>query len=104
MRVYLDDIRQTPEGFDVRTYNAQLTMDLVKTGQVTYISLDNDLGEKLEGYDVAKYIEELAFNGLIPRMGWAIHSANAPARMLIQTALQNADRFWSQHEEKANVL
>lgn len=103
MRVYLDDKRVTPEGFDVRTYTAEETIELVKTGQVTCISLDNDLGRKLEGYDVAKCIEDLAFWNKIPRMEWAIHSANPEARRFMVMALRNADRFWSKWENEHGI-
>lgn len=98
MKIYLDDDRETPEGFDVRTYTAEETIELVKTGKVTRISLDNDLGRKLEGYDVAKCIEDLAFWGKIPRLEWSVHSGNSSAKQFMLMALRNADRFWTQQE------
>jgi hypothetical protein len=104
LSVFLDDARLTPDGFDVRTYTAEETIELVKTGKVTYISLDNDLGRKLEGYDVAKCIEDLAFWNKIPRIEWSIHSANPEARRFMVMALRNADRFWSQQEEKTDGI
>lgn len=99
MRVYLDDKRVTPEGFDRRVYTAEEAIELIEQGQVTHFSFDNDLGTKLEGYDVAKRIELLASTGVIPKMTWEVHSANAPAKKNIIMAMRKAEQFW---EERAN--
>lgn len=45
MKVYLDDIRDTPTGW-TRAYNAWEAIDLLRTGQVKEISLDHDLGDE----------------------------------------------------------
>ena len=42
MKVYLDDVRQAPEGW-VRTYTVAETIELLKTGEVVELSLDHDL-------------------------------------------------------------
>jgi len=93
MKVYLDDLRPTPEGYDVRVYTAQGAVDVLLSGHVTTISLDNDLGEgdphPGEGRDVASWIEAAAFNGTIP-----------PCRILpvardyMFQAIKNAYRYW----------
>lgn len=53
MKVYLDDERQTPEGWH-RFYWPEEAIELLKQGKVTEISLDHDLGddEHGTGYDV----------------------------------------------------
>ncbi|MBF4323163.1 cyclic-phosphate processing receiver domain-containing protein, partial [Vibrio anguillarum] len=59
MKVYLDDERDTPEGW-VRSYWPEEVIELLKSGNVTEISLDHDLGDDDHGtgYDVVLWIEE----------------------------------------------
>ncbi len=58
MKVYLDDERQTPEGW-YRVYWPEEAINLLKQGIVTEIGLDHDLGddEHGTGYDVILWIE-----------------------------------------------
>ena len=42
MKVYLDDVRQAPEGW-VRTYTVAETIELLKTGEVVELSLDHEI-------------------------------------------------------------
>ena len=61
MKVYLDDERKTPDGW-VRTYTPEETIELLKTGNVEYLSLDHDLGyKKPTGYEVVLWMEEQVF-------------------------------------------
>jgi hypothetical protein len=97
IRVYLDDIRPTPEGFDLRVYTAQAAIAALETGTVEYISLDHDLGDEAEvgnGYMVAKWIEEAAYTRRIPKLVWYIHSQNSVGVASMRMALNNADRYW----------
>lgn len=97
IRVYLDDKRTTPDGFDLRVYTAPAAIAALETGTVEHISLDHDLGllpEEGCGYDVAVWIEEAAYLNKIPRLTWAIHSANPVGRKRMEAALVNADRYW----------
>ncbi len=95
MKVWLDDVRPMPSGWDVHIRTAIEASQLVLQGQVTDISLDHDLGEKdLTGYFVAKMIEDLAYHGTIPKINWTIHSANPVGRANMEMALKNADKFW----------
>ena len=59
MKVYLDDERTTPDGW-VRTYWPEEAIALLKTGAVTEISLDHDLGDDAHGtgYSVLLWLEE----------------------------------------------
>ena len=95
MRVYLDDCREMPNGFDCVVKTAQEAIDLLKTGEVTYISLDHDLDLNGTGYDVACYIEENAHNGSLKRLEWSIHSANPDGVKRIRMALESAERAWN---------
>ena len=98
LRVYLDDCRPKPEGFDIRVLTAQDAIDILIQCQVEHISLDHDLGNEMDvgnGYMVAKWIEEAAYLGKIPRLTWAIHSQNSVGAASMRAALTNADRYWA---------
>ena len=111
MKVWLDDIRPTPDGYNKSVTTAQEAIKLLKTGEVTYISLDHDLGwalgERLEiievpreetGYTVALFIEEGARTGTLSRISWSIHSANPIGVEKMRMALTIADYYCDQHE------
>ncbi len=100
MNIYLDDDRQTPDGY-IRTYTVEDTIDLIKSnnGKVYRVSLDNDLGVGVrEGREVMKWIEEQAFhNTLLPIPYLIIHSGNNVACDEMMTARFNAWKFWESH-------
>ena len=102
MKLWLDDQindpdtpdRHTPVGWYGCTH-AHQTIEYIKTGIVTEIDFDHDLGEgKGTGYDVALVIEAGAYNGTLDPIKWNIHSANPVGRKRIEAAMQNADRYW----------
>lgn len=102
MRVYLDDIRPTPwfihmderaESYTHRAYTAQEAIDLLYTGQVTFISFDHDLGSPANGtgYTVASWIEQAAaMDPTWPIPDYAIHSANPVGAINIDRAMKAA--------------
>lgn len=98
MKVWLDDIREMPDEYTVHVKTAAAAIELLNTGQVTDISLDHDLGlpeEELgNGYQVACWIEEAAFNGEIPKLEWRVHSQNNVGVNRMVIALRAADSFW----------
>jgi len=112
IKLWLDDIRPMPENFDVCAKSADEAITILKSGTVTHISLDHDLGDvestdgdivlwhehEKTGYDVAKWIERQAYLGLIPKMTYAIHSANPVGVEKIKTAMQKADRYWNSNK------
>ena len=92
MRVYLDDERTTPEGW-VRAYWPEEVIELLKTGEVTEISLDHDLGDDDHGtgYDVVLWIEEAVYTqNFVPPM-IKVHSANASARRKMELGIQTIE-------------
>lgn len=95
MRIFLDDIRLPSDniGEVIVVRDAKTAMDLVKTGNVTWISFDHDLGTDLTGYDVAMLIEEMVFMGDIRCPEWDIHSANPVGRERIRIAMTAAKSF-----------
>jgi hypothetical protein len=96
VRVWLDDVREKPTDFDVWLKDADVAIRTLRTGIVTCISLDHDLGEDSEktGYDVAKFIEEAAYKKLIPPMQVLVHSANPVGRKNMSAAIKRANMFW----------
>lgn len=89
MKVFLDDERQTPEGW-VRTYWPDETIELLKTGNVVELSLDHDLGddERGTGYDVVCWIEEhVALYGFVPPI-IHVHSANTSAKLKMLAGIE----------------
>lgn len=94
MKVYLDDVRDTPEGW-TRTYTVEETINLLKTGEVTELSLDHDLGKDQEGkdladgYEVLNWLEEqVVVNKFVPPSEIYIHSANAAAWPKMKSAIE----------------
>ncbi len=101
MKVWLDDKRVMPKDFDVHMVSAFEAIDMIKTGQVTKIGLDHDLGDdKLvgNGHMVSDFIEEQAFFGNIPRIEWSIQSSNGPEVQRMTVALRRADVYWDKHD------
>jgi hypothetical protein len=95
LSMWLDDERPMPEGFDIHARTAEKAVEYLKSGVVSLVSLDHDLGDgNGTGYDVAKYIEESAFNGELLKMEVRVHSANPVGRMNIRRCIDNANRFW----------
>jgi hypothetical protein len=95
MRVYLDDERETPPGF-TRTYTADETIELLRPGCVTELSLDHDLGDEAAGtgYDVLLWIEKaVAEECFSPPAKITIHSANAGARPKMLAAVEAIRRL-----------
>jgi len=92
MKVYMDDLRSTPIGWE-RTFTVEETIDKLKTKSVTDLSLDNDLGEGLlEGFKVLDWLErEAFFDPTFPIPNITIHSSNegrAPMMRMVARKLE----------------
>lgn len=88
MRLYVDDMRQAPEGW-VSVKTAQEAIEILKTGAVEELSLDHDLGaeENGTGYNVLLWIEAaVGERGFVPPI-LHIHTANPPAHDKMTQAL-----------------
>ena len=98
MKIYLDDERETPEGW-LRVYWPEEAIELLKTGKVKEISLDHDLGDdnRGTGYDVVLWIEEAvitkAFNPPVIR----VHSANLSAREKMELGIESIKKHATSH-------
>jgi hypothetical protein len=100
MRLYLDDLRDLPPGFDLAVRSADEALALLRTGRVTFLSFDHDLGTEATGDTVARWIEQAAFEGTLAPLGWTVHSANPVGRRNIEAALRNAERFWQARQAR----
>jgi len=101
MRIWLDDVRPMPKGFDHHCKDAQSCMDLIDTGVVTFISFDYDLGENsATGYAVACHIASLAYNDLIGEIQYEVHSMNPVGDENIKRVMRNANEYWYNNSKK----
>lgn len=93
MKVYLDDERQAPEGW-VQARWANEVIELLKTGNVTELSLDHDLGDDVRGtgYDVLQWLDEQVIcNQFFPPI-IHVHTANPAARVRMEAAVKNISK------------
>lgn len=92
MKIYLDDERQTPDGW-IRVYWPEEAIALLKAGGVEVISLDHDLGDdSRNGYDVVLWIEEQVYTSdyIPPEM--RVHSANSSAADKMRAGIETINR------------
>ena len=93
MKLWVDDLRVPPDGWVwVMTIGAAIRK--LRTGTVTELALDHDLGGRREGRRVAQWVERKAAAGQLKRLSWRVLSDNGPGRAEITMALTNADRYW----------
>lgn len=94
MKVYLDDERTTPDGW-TRVYWPDEAIELLKSGEVTHVSLDHDLGddERGTGYDVVLWIEEMVATQGFKPPEMAVHSANSSARDKMERGIETIKKL-----------
>ena len=97
MKIWLDDVRIMPDGFDRHVRSAAEAIGLLVRGRVTAISLDYDLGDSRygTGYDVACWIRKAACEGRLAPIAISIHSADPEGCALMEEAIAEAKRCWS---------
>jgi hypothetical protein len=110
MKIWLDDKRTPPDSSWSCATTAQEAIRLLDApGQVEFISLDHDLGDRgepeLTGYDVACYIESMAYIdelNAVP-LFYSVHTDNPVGREKIEMALKAAKEFLEE-EDKPKYL
>jgi len=113
MWIWLDDVRKKPDHFDIWFKSGKDLVNYIKKGKhISFISFDHDLSfkhyfglnpfNKMTGYDVASFIEELAYHNKIKRFPWAVHSQNPVGAKRIIQAMENCDKYWLKHEGAKN--
>ena len=96
IRLWLDDMRPMPPGFNRHAKSVEEALPYLNSDLVE-IGFDHDLGPKElfgDGYEIAKLVEQMAFEGTLPRIKWSIQSDNGPGRENIRRAMESAERFW----------
>jgi hypothetical protein len=98
VKIYLDDdklYRPTPPGW-VRCYWPDEVIDLIKTGEVTHLSLDHDLGDdsRGKGIDIIDWLKDAINKGFedYPR-NIKIHSANSIGKQYMLSAIESLNRM-----------
>lgn len=100
MNVWLDDVLMPEYATDDKVYDvhvktAEEAIELLKTGKVKRISLDNDLGYgKLTGVDVAKWILEAAKSGELKYVECFVHTGNVLKMIEIGKLIKEANEVW----------
>jgi hypothetical protein len=109
MNLYLDDIRETPNGWH-RVYTAKEAIQFLSENwsKVHRVSLDHDLGEDEtvvgNGNQVLVWIEEyIATHQPATMPTIVVHSANPAAQTKMQAGIESCYRIctqnWRSHEE-----
>ncbi len=99
MKIWLDDKRQPPNGGWTWVKTGEEAIEVMKGNNIREISFDHDLGEGMSGYDVAKWIEGMAYSDAIDKILWRVHSDNPVGRKNIETAMNRADSFWDYNDD-----
>ena len=109
MKLFLDDERTPWDG----TWQCHRTFGSMKDAVTPFlhsveeweISLDNDLGETREGWEILYLIEEAYFlsgkKANLPQRV-CIHTANIAARKRMQSACKSLGYFLARSEERVN--
>lgn len=102
VKLWLDDYRMAPEGWEhVRT--AAEAIAALEKGGVDEISLDYHLGDwrddlQYAGRAVSAWIARGAFDGTVPRIKWHIHSDSVEGREIMLRHMEKAEQFWTESE------
>jgi hypothetical protein len=93
MKVYLDDERAAPSGW-IGVQSATEAIRLLEAGQVTYLSLDHDLGDDASGtgYSVILWLEEAVASGMVPPI-ITVHTSNPSARVKMLLGIESIRRL-----------
>lgn len=97
MKLWLDDARSMPSDYDVHVKSAFIAIELLKTGLITHIGLDHDLGPVEEvgnGHMVSDFIEEAAYHKTLKPLTWSIQSSNAVEVERMTVTLKRAENYW----------
>ena len=97
MKVFLDDERTPPDGWQLVRWPEEATA-LLEEGKVEELSLDHDLGDddRGTGYDVILWIEEAALSRGFKPPRIKVHSANPAARARMEAGIASIERYLEQ--------
>lgn len=105
MKLYLDDERKTPVGFERVNNYKEFVEFIKKNGLPDFISFDHDLGynylykdmiedydpdiDEKNGYDCAKWLVNYCLENNLDMCEYEIHSMNPAGKNNIDSILQN---------------
>lgn len=96
MKVWLDDKREAPKGW-IRCYWPEEVIEYLKTGLVTHLGLDHDLGEPdgRDGSDVVLWLQEQVITGSwsFPIPVITCQSDNPPGKRKILLGVDSINRW-----------
>jgi hypothetical protein len=93
IRLWVDDCRPAPAGW-THAFTVAEAITILRTGRVTHCSLDYHLTGDEKGHEVATFIKEEAYAGRLPRLAWAVHTADPRGAEHLRQILADADLFW----------
>jgi hypothetical protein len=101
MKLWIDDYRPMPEGFDCHAHNAAEAILAFASGEVTHASFDYHLGgddHYDSGWGIAAFVARQAYANNIPRFTWKIHSDSAEGALAIRQVMEQAEKHWLENE------
>lgn len=94
MKIWLDDERPAPQGFQwCKTCGEALKL-LLEHPLIEHISFDHDLGMDGTSRPLALEILKRAIGGTHPPPSWTVHSANPVGVEWLTSTLESADRHY----------
>jgi hypothetical protein len=102
MKLWVDDERPAPEGWEQARTLSEALLILYSMGDVIEcIALDHDLGHPhyRDADLIANLIEGLASLGVLKRMEWKILTSNPDGQKKIRAAFESADKAWDMWEK-----
>jgi hypothetical protein len=95
LKIFLDDQRICPPGWTLCRWPEDV-IEYLKTGNVTALSLDHDLGDDDHGtgYGVLIWLEKaVAMDRFVPPQSIIVHSGNTVARDRMELAIASIRKF-----------
>lgn len=105
MKIYVDDIRETPKGY-IRTYSVKETIELIKLheNEIEEISLDHDAGDYGDDYiKILEWLEELKYvEGKEPCKLFYLHTGNPVGRERMRQIIKHCG--WEEKEVEWELI
>jgi len=103
MKLYVDDRRQPSEDYTedyVLARTAAEAIKHLKTGQVTDLSMDHDLGGGSTGMEVLNWVQrQMTERGFVPPEVMVAHSRNPAGKAALTRAIESIRRQQARERE-----
>ncbi len=94
IRLWVDPVRDMPDGFNARARDVMETLKYLRSGMVSSICLNHSSEDEKTSRDIALWIREQAFLGDLPRLSWTVNADEPESASGIIRALQSAEEQW----------